>query len=69
MGKNPYTSEIQEIRTKKRLIAWFIGHDSHGIGYNGLCFLPEGDLPEGDVPYTHAYWLDEPDVDKRSVNA
>lgn len=44
-----------------RMLAWAMRHDSHGVHYDTLCFLPEGDEPDttGDK-WLRLPWLDEP---------
>jgi hypothetical protein len=44
----------------KRMLAWAIRHDSHGIHYDTLCFIPEGEVPETDFEWRRLPWLDEP---------
>jgi hypothetical protein len=43
------------------MLAWAMRHDSHGVHYDTLCFLPEGDEPDatGDK-WLRLPWLDEP---------
>ena len=46
-------------RPRKRLLAWLMEHNAHGLSYE-LHFMPEGDAPEiGE--WIRAPWLDEPE--------
>lgn len=42
--------------------AWAVRHDSHGISYDTLVFLPEGDEPETKMQWVRLPWLDSPRV-------
>src|SRR3989304_1489269 len=44
---------------KRRLLAWMIQHDSHGISFDTLCFLPEGEVPETMKEWRRMPWLDQ----------
>lgn len=44
----------------KRMLGWAIKHNSHGIYYDTLIFLPEGDAPETKHEWIRVPWLDEP---------
>ncbi len=45
----------------KRLCAWAIKHDSHGLVLDTLCFLPEGEVPDTKANWCRLPWLDERD--------
>jgi len=48
--------------TNKRLLAWAIEHDSHGISIDTMIFLPDGDKPEGKEKWLRLPWLDQPET-------
>jgi hypothetical protein len=46
-------------KDRPRLLAWIQHHDSHGLMYDNLCWMPEGDKPEMGE-WIRAFWMDEP---------
>lgn len=44
----------------RRLLAWAIEHNSHGLYLDTLIFLPEGDRPETEAEWVRLPWLDQP---------
>lgn len=46
-------------KNRPRLLAWVQHHDSHGLMYDNIVWMPEGDKPEiGE--WIRAFWMDEP---------
>jgi hypothetical protein len=43
-----------------RLLAWVIEHNSHGLIFDTLVFLPEGEEPETKEEWRRMPWLDQP---------
>ena len=52
------------MQPRPRLVAYLVEHNAHGLSYDGLFFLPEGNLPEIAGEYVRAPWLDEPKGEK-----
>jgi hypothetical protein len=45
------------------MLAWGIKHDSHGIYFDSLCFIPKGKKPQTDENWIRVPWLDELVID------
>ena len=44
---------------RPRLLAWIQHHDAHGLSYDNIVWMPEGDKPEMGE-WIRAFWMDEP---------
>ena len=53
---------------RPRLFAWINEHSSHGLMYDNLCWMPEGDEPELDR-WIRAPWMDEPEAPAQGDNS
>lgn len=51
---------LSEHSSEPGLKAWLRRHDGHGVSYDGLVFLRDGEGPTRDEDWIRAPWLDGP---------